>query len=314
MGIQNPLIYIVMPCYNWEKYLLEQLMSIYYQNYTNWYLIFINDWSSDKSENILRDWISHYNLYEKVRVITKENGGVNSAVQRWLEEVKNMCDIRNTDNLVAYCDVDDIWTRDKLNIQVDYMVKHPECDLSYHDISHINENWEITLFSEQRAIWPKRNAFYMTTLWNYITSTEIMFRSKHIDHLLPMPTWPMIYQDYRTSLIFYTLWYNVHYINNRLVYYRRWHSSLMVKQKKERKEAQYKAKLNYFYNLQKKYPEKDFSYIIKYNEDRYINRYNKWYPTIQIYLLIMLKYPKVFIIWLRAQLRRLFKFWKLNPR
>ena len=79
---KNPLVYIVMPCYNGEKYLLEQLMSIYYQNYTNRYLIFVNDGSTDNSENILRDWISHYNLHDKVMVINKKNGGVNSAVQR----------------------------------------------------------------------------------------------------------------------------------------------------------------------------------------------------------------------------------------
>ena len=79
---ETPLVYITMPCYNGEKYLLDQLMSIYYQNYTNRYLIFINDGSTDNSEQIIRDWISHYNLYNKVRVITKENGGVMSAVQK----------------------------------------------------------------------------------------------------------------------------------------------------------------------------------------------------------------------------------------
>jgi hypothetical protein len=43
-----------------------------------------------------------------------------------LEEVKKLCDIHNTDSLVAYCDADDIWTRDKLEVQVNYMVENPE--------------------------------------------------------------------------------------------------------------------------------------------------------------------------------------------
>ena len=88
---KDPLVYIVLCVYNWEKYFLEQLMSLYYQNYTNWYLIIVNDWSSDNSENIARDFISHYNLHDKVMVINKENWWLNSAITVWLKEIKKRC-------------------------------------------------------------------------------------------------------------------------------------------------------------------------------------------------------------------------------
>jgi hypothetical protein len=51
-----------------------------------------------------------------------------------------MCDIDNTDSLVAYCDSDDIWTREKLSIQVGFMVENPDCSMSFHDLVFIDEN------------------------------------------------------------------------------------------------------------------------------------------------------------------------------
>ena len=303
---KNPLVYIVMPCYNGEKYLLEQLMSIYYQNYTNRYLIFVNDGSTDNSENILRDWISHYNLHDKVMVINKENGGVNSAVQRWLEEIKNMCDIHNTDNLIAYCDADDAWTRNKLEIQVEYMLNHPECDLSYHDLTKIDENWKVIQMSRMKSFYPKRDKDYLLYIWNYITSTAMMFKQKYIDYIIPMPTWFMIYQDYWTALV---LWINsckIDYINHVLWYYRTGHASLIKKASKENEEKRNKSKMKYFYSLKEKFPKMDFTCIIDYNEDVLINWNKTRYSTIYI----LTKYPKIFYLKLKIKFWELFKLVK----
>ena len=266
-----PLVYIVMPCYNSEKYLLEQLMSIYYQNYTNWYLIFVNDWSTDSSEEIIRNWISNYDLYDKVKVIIKENGGVNSAIQRWLEEVKNICDIYSGDSLVSYCDSDDIWTREKLDVQVKYMVDHPECDLSYHDLTRIDENGRIITLSIMRTVYPQRDYLYEMIIWNFITSTEIIFRPKYINDILPMPIWFWMCQDYWTTLVFFINLYNVQYINKNLALYRSGHSSIMSRIKNSNQKKRNDARIKIYYYLQKRFPKKNISNIIKYNEDRYIS-------------------------------------------
>lgn len=137
---KNPTVYIVLPVYNGENYFLEQLMSLYYQTYENWYLIIINDWSTDSSENIAKKFVKDYNLHDKVKIFKKKNWGLNSAITRWFEEIKKLCDIDNIDNLVSYCDCDDIRTREKLAIQVKYMVDNPECWLSYHNMVGIDGN------------------------------------------------------------------------------------------------------------------------------------------------------------------------------
>jgi len=315
---KNPLVYIVLPCYNGEKYLLEQLMSIYYQNYTNWYLIFVNDWSTDNSENIIRDWISHYNLHEKVRVINKKNWGVMTAVQRWLEEVKSICDIKNTNSLISYCDADDIWTRDKLKIQVEYMQKHPECDLSYHDMSVTDENGVIKKKYFLKKRWPNREKkwfLYLAIMWNYISSIEMLFKAKYIDKILPMAiSIPRIHQaqDYWTALVLLLLEANIQFIDIPLAYYRRWQISLQSSLKNIDIINRNENYMKYLYSLRDRFPEKDISYAIKFNEDFHINWTKKKYSLVHKLFLTLFKYPQIFYIIVKVFLWRLFKFWNVK--
>lgn len=306
---KTPLIYIIMPCYNAENYLLEQLMSIYYQNYTNWYLIFINDWSTDSSEQIIRERISHYNLFEKVMIITKENGGVNSAVQRWLEEVKNICNIYNKDIFISYCDADDIWSREKLSIQIKYMLMHPEYWLSFHDLSLINENWLLIDSSQLRTIYTKDlSFFYFWIIGNFLTSTSMMFRARYIDLILPMPIWPCIYQDEFTTYVLSLKWINIWFINNQLAYYRIQHKWLLMKSKELYKKQYQSNKHKIFLFLQERFPEEDLSYIINYRYDRFISRSKYWTMSLKVYFLVLVHYPKVFIMLLKINIYKLYYF------
>ena len=315
METNNPLIYIVLPIYNWEKYFLEQLMSIYHQNYKKWYLIIVNDWSTDNSEKIARDRISRYNLYDKVMVLQKENWGLNSAITLWLEEIKKICDIHSTDSLVSYCDSDDIRTRDKLEVQVRYMVNNNEIWVSYHNVVIVNENWEITNPSMLKTLLKyEDNFFYVATFWTHVRATEIMFRAFLIDLILPMPIWFRMYQDTWSMYIFYFNKIKVWYINNKLCYYRQWHTqSLLQIDSKKQNKIEWPQK-KYFDELTKRYPDSKnlFKYIIDYNLDRQVYWIEKKYPLVIIYVLMLFKYTRVFIIWIKSKFIKFIKFWTLK--
>jgi len=49
----SPLISVIMPAYNAEKYIGEAIQGVLNQTYTNFELIVINDGSSDKTEEII---------------------------------------------------------------------------------------------------------------------------------------------------------------------------------------------------------------------------------------------------------------------
>ena len=82
--MKNPLISIVIPIYNAEKYLHECLDSIINQTYKNIEIIAINDGSNDSSLDILNEY---FNNDKRIKIYTKENGGVSSARNYALEKV-----------------------------------------------------------------------------------------------------------------------------------------------------------------------------------------------------------------------------------
>ena len=53
---KEPLVSIIMNCYNGEKYLEESLKSVINQSYQNWELIFWDNLSSDNSKKILNNF------------------------------------------------------------------------------------------------------------------------------------------------------------------------------------------------------------------------------------------------------------------
>lgn len=304
---KNSLIYIVLPVYNWEKYFLEQLMSIYYQSYTNWFLIIINDWSTDNSENIAKKFISDYELKNKVKIIKKENWGLNSAITRWLEEIKKLCNINDDNNLVCYCDCDDAWTRNKLETQINYMRNNPWYWLSYNDLMVVDENWMI---KNPSVLWIHRqndSFLYIATVGWFVIAT-MMFKAKYIDDILPMPIWKSMAQDYWTALVLSLLNVKILYINKQLWIYRDRPKSmskdvLSSYDLRERRQ-------NYYKFLQERFPDKDLSYVIKCNQDRMVNRRKNWKPLIYAWIMLLIKYPKVFFLYFKAQLYKLYMLLK----
>ena len=72
----NPLISVIVPCYNQAQYLDECLQSVYGQTYPNWECIIVNDGSPDHTEEVAHRWLEKDSRF---RYVYKENGGLSSA-------------------------------------------------------------------------------------------------------------------------------------------------------------------------------------------------------------------------------------------
>lgn len=81
----NPLISVIIPVYNVEKYLEKCVDSVITQTYKNFEVILVDDGSTDKSGEIC-DFFSE--KYEYIRTIHKTNGGLADSRNTGLEEAK----------------------------------------------------------------------------------------------------------------------------------------------------------------------------------------------------------------------------------
>lgn len=93
---KKPTFSIVVPVYNAEKYLDECLNSILRQSYSDFEVILVDDGSNDFSLDICR----RYECSDRrVRVISKENGGVSSARNAGIEAARG--------EYITFIDADD---------------------------------------------------------------------------------------------------------------------------------------------------------------------------------------------------------------
>lgn len=72
-----PAISVIMPCYNVEKYIRKSLSSLFGQTMQDFEVIFINDGSTDKTQDIIDQYAAKYP--ERTQVFVKENEGQSKA-------------------------------------------------------------------------------------------------------------------------------------------------------------------------------------------------------------------------------------------
>jgi len=112
------MITIGLPVFNAEKYLRFTLESILSQTYTNWFLIIVNDGSTDSSDAIIQQYIGD----SRIRYInSKKNKGL-------IYRLNQLIDLTET-KYYFRMDSDDIMHPDRLLIQLDFLEKNPTIDL-----------------------------------------------------------------------------------------------------------------------------------------------------------------------------------------
>ena len=81
----NPLISVIVPCYNQAQYLDECLQPVLDQTYTDWECIIVNDGSPDHTEEVAKKWLKKD---PRFKYIHKENGGLSSARNAGITQAK----------------------------------------------------------------------------------------------------------------------------------------------------------------------------------------------------------------------------------
>ncbi len=125
----EPLVSVIVPVYNGEKYLADCLDSLINQLYKNVEIIIVNDGSTDGTKDILDFYVQKDN---RIKVIHKENGGVSTARNTALEIAQG--------EYVHFCDADD-WISIDFYKQVISLMENKKVDFAaVNTYMHDEEN------------------------------------------------------------------------------------------------------------------------------------------------------------------------------
>lgn len=114
---KNPLVSVIMPVYNGEKYLSAAIDSILGQTYKNLELIIVDDASEDNTTSIIKNYQKKFSGIIK-GIFLKKNVGESAAA--------NVGFRLSSGEFVARMDADDVSHLERIEKQVKFMQKHKE--------------------------------------------------------------------------------------------------------------------------------------------------------------------------------------------
>lgn len=116
-SVTDPLVSVIIPAYNAERYVAEAIDSVLAQTYPSREIIVVDDGSTDRTAEIVTGY------GEAVRLVRQRNKGPAAARNTGIREARG--------EFIAFLDADDVWTRANLELQLTFLGAHPDHVLSY---------------------------------------------------------------------------------------------------------------------------------------------------------------------------------------
>jgi glycosyltransferase involved in cell wall biosynthesis len=131
----DDLVSVILPVYNGEEFLEQAIKSITTQTHINLELIVLDDGSTDNSKLIA---LEHAKKDRRLRVISRENKGLGATLNELIGLSRG--------EYIARMDSDDISHPDRLQNQLDFMKKNPNCVMLGGQINFLVGDAEINAF------------------------------------------------------------------------------------------------------------------------------------------------------------------------
>jgi glycosyltransferase involved in cell wall biosynthesis len=121
---EAPLISVVTPVFNGDKYLAAAIESILAQNYRPIQIIVVDDGSTDDSAAVARS-------FDRVEYHFQDHAGVAFALNKGIAETKG--------SFIAFLDADDLWREGKLRRQIEAFEADPELSMVLGRVEQFRE-------------------------------------------------------------------------------------------------------------------------------------------------------------------------------
>jgi len=146
----QPLVSVIIPTYNKSQYLREAIKSVLNQTYKNIEVIVVDDGSTDNTKEIVESFNDSRIIY-----IFQENKGPAIARNTGIKKAQG--------RYIAFLDSDDLWLKEKLEKQIDFMEKNSEIGLLGTGCYEMTDKGKII----GKKIFPTKNKILQKDLIKY---------------------------------------------------------------------------------------------------------------------------------------------------
>lgn len=170
--MSNPLVSIIMPTFNSERFLKETIESILNQTYTNWELLITDDGSTDNTIKLIKD----YQAFEKrIHLFTlSENSGAAIARNNGIKFSKG--------EYIAFLDSDDLWHPKKIEKQL-HLMEINNSLFSHTSYELYDENSNALYIKSKCNKWI---GFNELVKYNWIGTSTVIYNANLLDkHYMP---------------------------------------------------------------------------------------------------------------------------------
>ncbi|MBX2935404.1 MAG: glycosyltransferase [Ferruginibacter sp.] len=148
----NPMVSIIIPCYNHEKFIIRTLESVIADNYPNKEIILINDGSKDESDAVIRKWLLTAAQKEPVTYINRPNKGICATLNQMIDLSKG--------KYILPLASDDCLYGNNIAKRVAILESHPHKSVLLNDAFVIDDDDKVIMQSSSTDYWKADKAQY----------------------------------------------------------------------------------------------------------------------------------------------------------
>jgi glycosyltransferase involved in cell wall biosynthesis len=202
-----PLVSVIIPVYNGEKYIAEALESVFAQTLQNFEIIVINDGSTDRTEQQLEKY------RDRIHYVQQENRGLAATRGRGVGLARG--------SLIAFLDADDVWLPEKLERQVEAAREHPDCGIVTTDALAFSGERVVLRSMKEKENRPKSGDVLEDLLFgNWIPPSAAMVRRECFEKVQTFDVPPPGYGEDWLMWMQIAAYRPVHFIDQVLVRWR----------------------------------------------------------------------------------------------
>ena len=176
---------IILPTYNWAKYIAHAIESVCNQTYTDYEFLIINDGSIDTTEEIILNYMKKYDTI--IYIKNEKNLHLVKTLNKWLNLAKG-------EYIARIDDDDERIDREKLKKQIDFLDTHPEYWLVWTSTINVDENGkELGKYSFKETDQKIRKSMLM---FNQFLHPSVLIRKSVIDAIWRYDEKAVYVEDY----------------------------------------------------------------------------------------------------------------------